>query len=156
MKKCSKCKQEKNFSGFYKDRKAKDGYNSICKICRLEMDRNRRKNDLVWVEKRHLQNKIFHEENRETIAIRKKNWRATEIGRESHRLSSRKWKAKNGAKVRAHSAVERAIKKGTLQSKKFCEVCNSTKRIEAHHADYRKKLEVLWLCKLCHAKITRR
>lgn len=34
MKKCSKCKQEKNYSEFPKNRTAKDGYNNYCNFCK--------------------------------------------------------------------------------------------------------------------------
>jgi hypothetical protein len=34
MKQCSKCNEQKSFENFYKDRKAKDGYQSQCKQCR--------------------------------------------------------------------------------------------------------------------------
>ena len=33
MKTCTKCKIEKEFSEFYKDKTKKDGYNSGCKSC---------------------------------------------------------------------------------------------------------------------------
>lgn len=33
MKKCTKCKEEKSFDYFFKDKRAKDGYQSRCKIC---------------------------------------------------------------------------------------------------------------------------
>lgn len=33
MKQCTKCKQEKDYSEFYKHRKSKDGYKSQCKCC---------------------------------------------------------------------------------------------------------------------------
>lgn len=153
MKTCSKCKQEKEYDGFYKDRKAKDGYNGICKDCRREMDRERRKNDPCWAQKRKLQNHRYHMENREAIAERKKKWFESEVGKKSHRESSRKWKKQNTLKVLAHSAVERAVKRGELVPKERCEVCNSKHKIEAHHPDHRKKLQVIWLCKHCHEKL---
>jgi hypothetical protein len=154
MKICSKCKEKKGYDSFYKDKKAKDGYNGICKSCRLEMDRNRRKNDPDWVERRRLQNKCFHENNRESIANRKKEWIQSPNGKLSHRKSSLEWKKKNRIKVRAHSAIERAVARGIIIPKDKCEFCNSTKKIEAHHPDHRKTLSVIWLCKICHEKIT--
>lgn len=35
MKKCKQCNQEKEFSQFHKETRAKDGYMNICKECRL-------------------------------------------------------------------------------------------------------------------------
>ena len=154
MKKCSKCKREKEYEEFYRDSTAKDGFNGICKKCRLSMDRKRRKLDPAWVTKRKLQNKRYHEKNREKIALRKKEWFNSEKGKKSHRTSASKWKKKNACKVKAHSAIERAVKRGELIPKTHCEVCNGTHRIEAHHPDYRKRLTVIWLCKFCHEKLT--
>ena len=50
MKKCFKCKQEKEINLFYKNRSTKDGYSGICKQCQGE---NERTNNLLtkqWVE----------------------------------------------------------------------------------------------------------
>lgn len=57
----------------------------------------------------------------------------------------------NREKVAAHRAVYAAIKSGELKKPKSCAWCgNSFCRIEAHHEDYSKPLEVLWLCPSCH------
>jgi hypothetical protein len=48
----------------------------------------------------------------------------------------------------ARSAVSNAIRDGRL-FKQPCQVCSSSKS-EAHHLDYSKPLEVIWLCKLHH------
>lgn len=154
MKKCSKCKEEKDYDSFYKDKRAKDGYNSICKICRLEMDRNRRKTDPIWALKRKMHNSKYHQDNREKIAERKKTWFTSEKGKESHLVSSKKWKQANSSKVLAHDAIYRAVKRGKIIPKEKCEVCGSKFKIEAHHPDYRQRLSVIWLCKHCHEKLT--
>lgn len=51
-------------------------------------------------------------------------------------------------KVRARQQVCRALKSGKL-TKMPCEVCGD-EWSEAHHEDYSKPLEVMWLCKRHH------
>ena len=58
---------------------------------------------------------------------------------------------------RVHDITEKAIARGDLVRPDACESCcaagdivNGRSTIEAHHPDYNKPLEVMWLCKLCH------
>lgn len=51
-------------------------------------------------------------------------------------------------KHKARSKVRWAILKGILK-KEPCEKCGSEKA-EAHHPDYTKPLDVIWLCKMHH------
>lgn len=60
------------------------------------------------------------------------------------------WMKSNPEKVRAHAAVRRAVKTGKLV-KGGCVDCGM-ERVHAHHDDYSKPLEVLWLCPMHHAK----
>lgn len=41
------------------------------------------------------------------------------------------------------------IRRGTIK-KGVCEICGSDYKIEAHHEDYNKPLEVTWLCRNHH------
>jgi len=52
---------------------------------------------------------------------------------------------------RAHGAVHRAIKRGELRPRP-CELCGTTIKVDSHHEDYSKPLDVRWLCESCHAK----
>lgn len=54
-------------------------------------------------------------------------------------------------KNRARYLVGKALKKGELQ-RQPCAICGATK-VEAHHRDYSKPLDVVWLCRSCHFKI---
>ena len=70
------------------------------------------------------------------------------LNSEKIQQSIKKYKRKNAFKLKAHSAVEKAIKCGELV-RHPCEVCGA-KKTEAHHADYAKTLEVAWLCRVHH------
>lgn len=52
----------------------------------------------------------------------------------------------------ARAAVIRAIKRGSLVRPKRCSSCRQTGRIEAHHDDYSRPLDIKWLCPVCHAQ----
>lgn len=58
-KKCSKCKVEKEFSGFYRDCSANDGYRSSCKSCCKK-----------WRDSNKESRKIYYEENKDRILTR--------------------------------------------------------------------------------------
>lgn len=57
----------------------------------------------------------------------------------------------------AQNLVETALSQGILVRPAACETCGSSKRfkdgrtaIQAHHTDYNKPLDVIWLCQECH------
>lgn len=59
----------------------------------------------------------------------------------------------------AHNILEYALKKGLVVVKKRCEDCKKIKvfkdgriGVHAHHPDYNKPLDVMWLCQKCHHK----
>lgn len=59
-----------------------------------------------------------------------------------------------GSKQRiARLAAWYAEKKGLLIRPAGCTKCGSAKRIEAHHPDYAKPLDVIYLCKRCHVAV---
>ena len=61
---------------------------------------------------------------------------------------------KHPNKDRAHKLVAKALKDGVLIKSAVCESCGSdcsTNRIVAHHNDYDKPYEVIWLCSACHS-----
>lgn len=54
---------------------------------------------------------------------------------------------------RVRSLVTAAINRGELTRPVVCELCKQCNgRIEAHHSDYGKPLDVVWLCIPCHKK----
>lgn len=61
------------------------------------------------------------------------------------------WREQHPERVQAHKLVARALQRGDLARSVSCSICGTTKRrIQAHHEDYSKPLEVLWLCSKCN------
>ena len=56
----------------------------------------------------------------------------------------------------AHMAVAQAVYNGTLSKPDTCESCHQqtpSYDLQAHHEDYGKPLDVVWLCTECHTKL---
>ena len=53
-------------------------------------------------------------------------------------------------KNRGAAAVDYAIKTGRLARPDRCSKCGEKGFIDAHHENYDKPLEVMWLCRSCH------
>lgn len=61
--------------------------------------------------------------------------------------------SKAPTKRNACRVVDAALRAGELEKSHNCALCNcpdTEKRIEAHHYDYSKPLDVTWLCPECH------
>jgi len=69
---------------------------------------------------------------------------------EAKRQSERRYYYKNRFKRKVQRFTNKVIKLGLL-NRKPCEVCND-KKSQAHHIDYMKPLEVMWLCNNHHTK----
>lgn len=61
----------------------------------------------------------------------------------------KRWRERNPLQTKAYRLVYSAVRNGNLK-KQACN-CGSV-LVEAHHADYEKPLDVLWVCKPCHMK----
>lgn len=73
------------------------------------------------------------------------------LTKEQNAQKNRKWNAENREKYLAHKKVENAIKSGRL-TRQPCERCGSTERVHAHHDDYSKPMDVMWLCPTHHGE----
>ena len=64
------------------------------------------------------------------------------------------WRRQNIRKVAAHRIVAQSLKNGMISKPETCEQCSKpSSSLHAHHADYSKALEVIWLCNSCHSKL---
>ena len=88
--------------------------------------------------------KEYYLNNRDVIRQRQK---------ETNKERAKIWYDANREKHLARARVNYYIKKGTLVKPDTCEDCGeNTKDLEGHHEDYKKQLEVNWICKNCHEK----
>ncbi len=67
---------------------------------------------------------------------------------EKHKEKVRKWNESNPEKRTAHMRLNAQISSGKMKRAK-CEVCEADK-VDAHHDDYSKPLEVRWFCRRHH------
>jgi hypothetical protein len=129
-KKCFKCKTVKPLIDFYKHYAMADGYVNKCKECnKKDVSKNRSKNI-----------DYYREYDRIRAKIPERQKAASEI--------SSAWRKADKRRIKCHNAVTRAIRLGTL-IRKPCVRCGNEKSL-AHHEDYDKPLEVVWLCQPCH------
>jgi len=63
----------------------------------------------------------------------------------------KRWRMENPAGYAAHNAVSNAVRNKTL-SKEPCVFCMSPD-VHAHHRDYSRPLDVIWLCPKCHTRL---
>lgn len=73
--------------------------------------------------------------------------------RDKSKIYAKTWLENNREKQRTHSKVAKALSKKIL-IKKPCKVCKE-KRVDAHHPNYDKPLEVIWLCRQHHKDLHR-
>ena len=133
---CFKCKQEKPISDFYKHHSMKDGRLNKCKDCTKEDVRARRRRDDSVRE----YDRRRYQENPER---RRKN-----------RAACKERYAADPIRAKARYSLNNAVRDGRIDKPDRCSRCNSKeRRIEAHHEDYTKPLEVIWLCSLCHRRL---
>jgi len=134
MKPCIRCGEQKPISEFYRHPQMADGHLNKCKGCCKEQageySRTERGKEM---------------DRRRNKKAGRRAWMAgaTRRGREKH-----------PDHYKANQAVAHALRAGRLQ-KKPCAVCG-TNRVDGHHEDYARPLEVIWLCRRHHRDLHNR
>jgi len=62
----------------------------------------------------------------------------------------RSWERTYPIKKKAKSCILTAIRSGRIVRGKKCEACGNKEKLNAHHDDYSKTLDIRWLCVPCH------
>lgn len=106
-----------------------DGYLNKCKTCtKIDVKTNYNKN---FVKRRNYEKKRFKQAERKLLVSSYQN----------------KYRKVHPEKYKARNTLNNALRDGKV-FKKHC-LCGSEK-VQAHHADYSKPLEVTWVCFACH------
>lgn len=130
---CFKCNIEWPIHFFYKHPKTADGHLNKCKKCtKLDVKTHRTKN-IEYVKN--------YDKLREYGEKRKKD----------KAKARNRYRKKNPEKYKARSAVSNAIRDKRLIKLPCC-VCGDINS-QAHHEDYSKPLEVIWVCIKHHREI---
>ena len=131
-KRCFACGEEKPVDEFHRHPAMADGHLGKCKSCARFDVAARRANTIDRV-------RLY---DRRRGATRKRIEKATAV--------TKAWRAAHPERGAAHSAVRRALRAGLLVRPDNCAACRRVGKVEAHHFDYAKPLDVVWFCKPCH------
>jgi len=123
---CAKCNEVKSLADFYKG-------DRTCKTCRCAMVRANRASK---AEK-------YRAYDRDRALLPKRV--------DQNRRVTAEWRASNLVERAAQVAVGNAVRDGRLFKWPACAVpdCESTRPV-AHHPDYSRPLDVIWLCQAHH------
>ncbi len=134
---CTKCKESKSFDNYYKDKRGQFGLVAICKVChaayssKYNLDH---KEELVGI--RYAQ----RQKHKDRIRAYKKSPKGKDAAKRTIAKNA------NAAKSRAYYKKQ----KHKLVIPDQCQRCDDRSGIEAHHEDYNKPMDVIYLCKRCH------
>ncbi len=56
-------------------------------------------------------------------------------------------------KKTARTFLQRALRASSIKKSENCELCGVIKKLSAHHVDYGRPLDVVWLCDSCHGTV---
>lgn len=131
---CPKCKVEKTDDDFHRDKRRPSGRAYYCKSCVAAYS------------------KSIGPAYRASDAYRtaKRKYLDSQKGKDVTREYSRRSYLEKRDQRLARIAVNYALRSGKLIRPDICSECGVGCKPDAHHEDYLKRLEIVWLCKTCH------
>lgn len=94
--------------------------------------------------------KVFHERY-DQKGENNSNWKG---GISKDKVRYRKIQEKRyPERVKCRKVAYSAKRSGKITAPKRCTHCNQKTKLHAHHEDYSKPLDVIWLCRPCHRKV---
>lgn len=89
--------------------------------------------------------------NPENCRALNRKYIASEKGKEARKKAQNNYRERHREKLLAHNAVTYALKMGRI-FKHPCLVCG-VEKVEGHHPDYSRPLDVVWLCNPHHREV---
>lgn len=136
---CKHCQTEKPEADFYASSKSK------CKECIKSAVRLHREQNIEKIREYDKQRG-----NTPQRVKARQEYLKTEAGKQAKKRAIDAYRKRYPMKYAAHVITGNAIRDGNLIEASNCSVCNSTQKIQGHHDDYTKPLDVRWLCEKCH------
>lgn len=90
--------------------------------------------------------------NREMFFAKKREWRKKNLARTKERVNELKRARHNSKAGMANKLIKNMVLRGALVRPTVCYKCDSSVKISAHHPDYDKPFDIVWLCHRCHMK----
>ncbi|MEA4865330.1 MAG: hypothetical protein VB088_08030 [Sphaerochaeta sp.] len=150
---CRKCGRSLDISEFYKHSKMKDGHLNFCKDCvKNRIAEYRVNNHATVLESDRIRNRKTEAVERRREYYHELRLQKPDICRQREAKYLQKYRDKFPEKNIAHQRLRRAVESGTIERPNVCSVCGKKCKPDAHHRDYSKPLEVVWLCNICHMK----
>jgi len=174
---CAACGETKGVSEFYQDKRASDGLYSSCRSCsgkagsrygrkkRVAINARRRQRYAENPEPAKSRSKARYIKDKEKILasqrkyvrrnrerIRERSLAYIKAHGEQRAETTARYRETHKAEIHARSATQHAILCGRLV-RGPCEACGTMESIEAHHDDYSRPLDVVWLCTKHHAEL---
>lgn len=145
MKICRGCGVEKPLDQYYKHKEMADGHLNKCIDCvksRVTKHRNENIERFREYDKKRA--------NWPSRVAARREYSKSEAGKLSHKKAMQSYYEKYPLKKAAHILFGNAVRDGKIKRQEFCSECYSNQKVEGHHDDYSKPLEVRWLCETCH------
>jgi hypothetical protein len=169
LKRCRDCQKEKPHAEYRRKDGPRDGLSSLCRPCESirrrayyiadrarVLARARTRANVPEVRKAR---RKYLETRGDEFAIRAnayyRRWYAARAAKTGKSYNPFNGRSREGAKKRRYAVrtANNAIAQGRLIRPDHCSECGNRplRKVEGHHPDYSKPLEVEWLCRRCHA-----
>lgn len=141
---CFKCGEMKPLLEYYKHKAMGDGHLNKCKVC-TKIDANKHRSENLEKVREYDRNRP----NKKERAIKSQEYQQTERGKDVKKRAGKKYRM-DRIKYQAKNKVNSALRNGKISKPPNCLNCGIDCNPHGHHDDYRKPLDVRWLCVKCH------